>query len=135
MEFDRPGFDREVGLRLQRARKAAGKTQGEVAERIGIPRASYANIESGRQRVPVDILWRAAIVLDTSINALAPQPERPKRNQASVVPIRRSLLDVAAGAAVGVGSATAVSSPVTAPSRPYGSSLGSQLIDAISVDD
>ena len=74
MDFDRAGFDREVGLRLQRARKERGITQAELAKRIGLPRPSYANIESGRQRVPLDVVWRAAIVLDLAIAALVPEP-------------------------------------------------------------
>ena len=74
MEFDRPGFDREVGLRLQLHRKRRGITQAVIAEKIGVPRASYANIEAGRQRVAVDILWRAAVVLNISIAALVPEP-------------------------------------------------------------
>jgi transcriptional regulator with XRE-family HTH domain len=74
MEFDRAGFDREVGLRLQRARKERGVTQDELARRIGLPRASYANLESGRQRVPLDVVWRAAIVLDQPIARLMPEP-------------------------------------------------------------
>jgi transcriptional regulator with XRE-family HTH domain len=74
MDFDRAGFDREVGLRLQRARRERGITQEELARRIGLPRPSYANIESGRQRVPLDVVWRAAIVLDQAIAALVPEP-------------------------------------------------------------
>jgi transcriptional regulator with XRE-family HTH domain len=77
MEFDRAGFDREVGLRLQRARRERGITQEELARRIGLPRASYANIESGRQRVPLDVIWRAAIVLERPMAALAPEPLVP----------------------------------------------------------
>jgi transcriptional regulator with XRE-family HTH domain len=56
MSFDREGFDKEIAVQ------------------IGIQRASYANIEGGRQRVPVDILWRAAVVLGVSISALVPEP-------------------------------------------------------------
>ncbi len=77
MEFDRAGFDREVGLRLQRARKDRGLTQEELARRIGLPRPSYANIESGRQRIPLDVVWRAAIVLEQSFAVLVPEPLSP----------------------------------------------------------
>jgi transcriptional regulator with XRE-family HTH domain len=73
MSFDREGFDKEVGLLLQGVRKRREMTQEEIAAQIGIQRASYANIEGGRQRVPVDILWRAAIVLGVSISALVPE--------------------------------------------------------------
>src|ERR1700749_997175 len=81
MKFDRAGFDREVGFRLQRARKERGITQEELAHRIGMPRPSYANIESGRQRVPLDVVWRAAIVLSQPISSLVPEP-LPRQNEA-----------------------------------------------------
>jgi transcriptional regulator with XRE-family HTH domain len=74
VEFDRAGFYRQVGLRLQRTRKSKGMTQEEIAKRIGVPRPSYANLESGRQRVPVDFLWRAAVVLGESIASFVPEP-------------------------------------------------------------
>lgn len=74
MAFDRSGFDREVGLLLQLARKRREVTQAQLAKEIGIPRASYANFESGRQRIPVDILWRAAVVLNVPISSLVPEP-------------------------------------------------------------
>jgi transcriptional regulator with XRE-family HTH domain len=74
MEFDRAGFDRDVGLRLQRTRKQRGITQEELAKRLGLPRPSYANLESGRQRVPLDVVWRAAVVLEVPITALVPEP-------------------------------------------------------------
>ena len=74
MEFDRPGFDREVGLRLQLARKRRGITQAQLAEKIGLPRPSYANLESGRQRIPIDVVWRVAVALGVSIATLVPEP-------------------------------------------------------------
>jgi transcriptional regulator with XRE-family HTH domain len=79
MEFDRAGFDRDVGLRLQRARKERGITQAELAKRLGLPRPSYANIESGRQRVALDVVWRAAVVLGVSITTLVPEPLSRRR--------------------------------------------------------
>src|SRR5471032_457980 len=82
MEFDRAGFDRDVGVRLQRTRKERGITQEELAKRLGLPRPSYANIESGRQRVPLDVVWRAAVVLGVSIAALVPEPLAHRRDRA-----------------------------------------------------
>ena len=89
MEFDRRGFDRQVGLRMQRARKARGITQEQLATRIGLPRPSYANIESGRQRIPIDVVWRVAVVLAVSIATLVPEPLNSRRAGAAsvVVPI------------------------------------------------
>ena len=73
MKFDRQGFDKEVGLRLQLHRKRRELTQEQLSQRIGIHRASYANVEAGRQRIPIDIVWRAAVVLGVSISALVPE--------------------------------------------------------------
>ena len=74
MAFDREGFERTVAAMLQAVRQKKGLTQDEIAERIGIPRSSYANFEAARQRIPVDILWRAAAVLGVSIVSLVPEP-------------------------------------------------------------
>ncbi len=87
MKFDKAGFDREVGLRLQRARKERGITQEELAHRIGMPRPSYANIESGRQRVPLDVVWRAAIVLSQPISSLVPEPLPRQNDGPALLPV------------------------------------------------
>lgn len=79
MGFDREGFDKEVGLLLQATRKRREMTQEQLAAEIGVQRASYANIEAGRQRVPLDIVWRAAVVLGVSISALVPEAVAPAR--------------------------------------------------------
>ena len=76
MAFDQEGFNREVGYRLHKSRKLRDLTQAHLAEALGVPRATYANIESGRQRVAVDVLWRAAVVLDVPINQLVPEAIR-----------------------------------------------------------
>jgi transcriptional regulator with XRE-family HTH domain len=85
MSFDREGFDKEVGLRLQLARKRREMTQEQLATQIGINRASYANVEAGRQRIPIDIVWRAAVVLGVSISSLV--PESIQRGQPATLPI------------------------------------------------
>jgi transcriptional regulator with XRE-family HTH domain len=72
--FDRKGFEIETGLRLMAVRKRSGITQAELAKRIGVPRASYANVENGRQRIPLDVVWRAAIVLKAPLSKLVPEP-------------------------------------------------------------
>jgi len=73
MSFDSKAFSREVGLILQVARKKRGLTQQELAAAIGIPRATYANLESGRQRAPLDIVWRASLVLGVPLTSLVPE--------------------------------------------------------------
>jgi transcriptional regulator with XRE-family HTH domain len=81
MPFDRQGFDREVGLLLQLARKRKDKTQGELAAALGMNRASYANIEAGRQRIPLDVVWRVAVVLGVSIASLVPEAIKSSRRE------------------------------------------------------
>lgn len=77
MAFDQPVFYREVGLRVQFIRKRRDKTQQEVADELGISRASYANIEAGRQRVSLDLIWKLGIILNAPIHDFVPEPVKP----------------------------------------------------------
>ncbi|MGE0443038.1 MAG: helix-turn-helix transcriptional regulator [Vicinamibacterales bacterium] len=85
MAFDSKAFSREVGLLLQLARKQRGLTQEDLAIRIGVPRATYANLESGRQRAPLDIVWRAGLVLGVSLLSLVPEATPPTAARPSTV--------------------------------------------------
>jgi len=85
MNFDRDGFYGEVGLRVQMQRKRAKLTQGEVASDLCMPRATYANVESGRQRVPVDVVWRLAVLFNVPIHLLLPEPIRDSRSNAALL--------------------------------------------------
>lgn len=71
--FDQKGFSKECGLRLAIARKIHGTTQLQFSKRIGISRAQLANIEAGRCRMYVDVLWRAAVVFGVNITKLIPE--------------------------------------------------------------
>jgi len=72
--FDSKGFQREVGKLLRRERQYEGFTQEQFAKKLKMPRASLANIEAGRQRIPVDILWKAGVVLKLDVTAFLPEP-------------------------------------------------------------
>jgi DNA-binding XRE family transcriptional regulator len=74
MSMDRVGFYRDVGLRLQHARKNRGLTQEELASQLEMPRPSYANVERGRTRVSLDIIWRASVLLGVPLQKLVPEP-------------------------------------------------------------
>jgi transcriptional regulator with XRE-family HTH domain len=85
MNFDREGFYRDVGLRVQTVRKRARMTQGEVATDLCMPRATYANVERGRQRVPVDVVWRLAVLFNVPIHKLLPEPIRDSGSTAELL--------------------------------------------------
>lgn len=59
-------FYREFGRRIAALRAALGITQAEVAERLGVTRASVANIEGGRQKLYVHQLYALARALQLS---------------------------------------------------------------------
>ena len=84
MSFDRDGFYRDVGHRIQLQRKRARMTQEEVAKELSMPRATFANVERGRQRVPVDVIWRLAVLFDVAIHVILPEPVREAKTPPSI---------------------------------------------------
>lgn len=64
---------RLVGDRLCKARVAAGLSQTQLAKKVGINRVSVVNIEKGRQRPPLDLLWQIAEVFGVELVQLIPQ--------------------------------------------------------------
>lgn len=71
--FDQAGFYEMCGTLLMLARKRKRLTQAVLADKIGVTRATVANIEAGRIRVSVDVVWRCAIVLRVNILQLIPE--------------------------------------------------------------
>ena len=78
---------RDVGRRIAEIRLAAGLTQEQVAERLGISTRAYAYIESGRENLTLRTMVFVANVLGTCIPELFVQPAsrekkrgRPRRD-------------------------------------------------------
>lgn len=63
----------EIGRRLARARAAAGLSQAKLAAKVRVTRTSVVNVERGRQRPPVHLLWDMAAALDVEVTSLLPQ--------------------------------------------------------------
>lgn len=61
---------KQVGSRIQRARKAAGMSQADLAEALDISVAHMSSIETGRANFSVEILMRATEVLNISADSL-----------------------------------------------------------------
>ena len=71
----RDGYDRlyeAIGERIGSARKAAGLSQGKLAQKVGVARASVVNIEHGRQRPPIHLVWQIATALGVEASQLIP---------------------------------------------------------------
>lgn len=64
---------RLVGAEIRRRRECMGKTQDELALRVGLSRASVANLEAGRQAVPLHHLVEIAAALGASAADLLPR--------------------------------------------------------------
>ena len=62
-----------VGLRVKRRRKTLGYTQAQVAEAVGLSRASIANLETGRQDCPITTLHAIANSLEIPLWKLVKQ--------------------------------------------------------------
>jgi transcriptional regulator with XRE-family HTH domain len=65
----------EVGRRLRQARVTQGLSQERLAQQLGISRASVVNIEAGRQRAPLHLLWQVSEALGTDLSLLVPRRE------------------------------------------------------------
>lgn len=63
----------EIAACIRAARDGRGMTQLELAGRLGLTRASIANIEANRQRLAASQLVLISEALDTSVSALCGQ--------------------------------------------------------------
>jgi transcriptional regulator with XRE-family HTH domain len=62
----------DVGGRIARARHAAGLSQRQLADAVRVTRTSIVNIEAGRQRAPLHVLWQIAAATDVDVAAFIP---------------------------------------------------------------
>jgi transcriptional regulator with XRE-family HTH domain len=61
---------------IRRAREKAGLTQEEIAENLGIPRASYFNYEK-RSLMPLHLIGRFCLYTNTTLVQLFDQANNP----------------------------------------------------------
>lgn len=61
-----------IGGRLRERRRALGLTQAQVAQRLGVTRTSITNIEAGRQKLPLDLLYELCVALNLDVATLVP---------------------------------------------------------------
>lgn len=68
--WDRDVRRRALAAVLVDARKAAGLTQAQVAERAGLARSTLAELEKGRASISSDALWEIAKALGRPLSEL-----------------------------------------------------------------
>lgn len=61
-----------LGELVREHRQGQGISQDALGKRIGLSRASVANIENGRQRIPLHHLYRIAEALGVNAHTLLP---------------------------------------------------------------
>lgn len=65
----------QIGGIIRALRRRADKAQDELASRLGISRATLANMETGRQRILVHQLYAIAQALGVQLSDLLPPPQ------------------------------------------------------------
>ena len=79
----------EFGARIRAARKKANLSPQALGHLVGLSRSSIVNLELGRQRAPVHVIWNLAHALRISVSDLVPDPQVP---QAPVKPVVNRVL-------------------------------------------
>ena len=78
-----------LGRNIQTLREARGQTQQQIARLAGIPRATWANLESGAANPTLAVLVRVAAALSVRLEELIEPPRRVGRlYSASSLPTR-----------------------------------------------
>lgn len=63
-----------LGNRIKEKRESKGISQTDFSSYIGISRSSLVNIEKGRQRTPLHVIYSIAETLGISVLELMPRP-------------------------------------------------------------
>jgi transcriptional regulator with XRE-family HTH domain len=72
---------RALGARIGELRAAAGITQEQASERLGMLTPNYARIEQGRANATIDTLVRIAKAFDVDVLELFRAPKNPTRRR------------------------------------------------------
>src|SRR5215468_8601141 len=85
----RTGTAAHLGRNIQTLREARGRTQQQIARVAGIPRATWANLESGGANPTLAVLIKVANALQVRLEELIEPPRRTGRlTRAAELPTR-----------------------------------------------
>ncbi len=73
MTVDEDVLYRLIGARLRQRRVALGMTQTELAQVSGVLRTSITNIEAGRQKAPLHVMYSICSALNIEAAAVLPR--------------------------------------------------------------
>ncbi len=62
-----------IGENVKRQRVKVDITQAQLADAVGVLRTSIANIEAGRQKLPLHLLYKLCIVLGVEVVDILPR--------------------------------------------------------------
>src|SRR5215467_2894637 len=72
-----------LGKNVKQLREARSMTQHQMAKLAGVPRATWAHLESGTANPTLSVLHRAALALQVSIEELISAPRAPVKHYPS----------------------------------------------------
>jgi transcriptional regulator with XRE-family HTH domain len=70
---DLPALYFYVGKRIREFREGCGMSQEDLAKGIGVARTTLIRFESGAQRIPLEVIYRAAILFKIRVDQLLPE--------------------------------------------------------------
>ena len=72
MDIDEQTLYSSIGNTIKSRRCELDLTQEQLALKVGVKRTSITNIESGGQKLPLHLLYRISLALDTDVAQLLP---------------------------------------------------------------
>lgn len=85
---------KRIGTLIRERRQALGMSQIQLGKAIGMLRTSITNIEAGRQRVPIHVLYQLSQVLKIDAVALLPANAEVEQAESITVNIEGVTRDV-----------------------------------------
>jgi DNA-binding XRE family transcriptional regulator len=84
----------KIGQKLRQKREAANLTQAKLAEDVGVLRTSITNIEAGRQKAPLHLIYELCAVLQIDIKDVFPPIHDLIESQISTIEVGGRFKDV-----------------------------------------
>lgn len=77
-------FYRSLGSLVRKIREESGLTQDQLAQKIGLTRTSITNLEHGRQKIQVHVLYELANALGVEPADLLPLNPDAKKDRTDI---------------------------------------------------